>query len=62
MYDGKAWKLINCSAALLNLVSGVVEELSDAVARQTGLQKGNSVMALVGGGGYAGEIQYIHVH
>lgn len=28
------------------------------MARQTGLEKGNSVMALVGGGGYAGQIQY----
>jgi tumor protein p53-inducible protein 3 len=34
-------------------VSGIVEELSDVVARQTGLQRGDSVMALVGGGGYA---------
>lgn len=38
------------------LVSGSVEELSDVVARQTGLQRGDSVMALVGGGGYAGQL------
>ena len=38
----------------LYAVSGVVEEISDAVASQTGLKKGDSVMALVGGGGYAG--------
>jgi tumor protein p53-inducible protein 3 len=34
-------------------VSGTVEEVSDTVAGQTGLKKGDSVMALVGGGGYA---------
>ena len=37
-------------------VSGIVEEVSDAVANQTGLQRGDSVMALVGGGGYAGQL------
>ncbi|CAI8034632.1 Quinone oxidoreductase PIG3, partial [Geodia barretti] len=34
-------------------VSGVVEEISDAVAGLTGSKKGDPVMALVGGGGYA---------
>ena len=43
-------------------MSGIVEELSDVVARQTGLQRGDSVMALVGGGGYAGQLHHIHVH
>ena len=41
-------------------MSGIVEEVSDAVASQTGLQRGDSVMALVGGGGYAGQLQHIH--
>ena len=36
-------------------VSGVVEEISDAVAGLTGSKKGDPVMALVGGGGYAGQ-------
>ena len=37
-------------------MSGVVEEISDAVAGQTGSKKGDPVMALVGGGGYAGQL------
>jgi tumor protein p53-inducible protein 3 len=37
----------------MHSVAGVVEEISDAVAGQTGLKKGDPVMALVGGGGYA---------
>ena len=36
-------------------VSGIVEELSVSAASQCGLHKGDPVMALVGGGGYAGE-------
>ena len=36
-------------------VSGSVEEVSSEVAGQTGLKRGDSVMALVGGGGYAGQ-------
>ena len=36
-------------------VSGTVEELSASAASQCGLHKGDPVMALVGGGGYAGE-------
>ena len=44
----------------MHSVAGVVEEISDAVAGQTGLKKGDPVMALVGGGGYAGQ-HYIHL-
>ena len=36
-------------------VSGVVEEVDDVLASQSGIKRGDSVMALVGGGGYAGK-------
>ena len=39
-----------------HVVSGVVEEVSETVASQAGVKKGDSVMALVGGGGYAGQL------
>ena len=37
-------------------VSGTVAELSPLAGSQSGLKKGDRVMALVGGGGYAGEL------
>lgn len=36
-----------------------MEEVSDVLTRQTGIKRGDSVMALVGGGGYAGEVDII---
>ena len=43
------------------IVSGVVEEVSDVLMRQIGIKRGDSVMALVGGGGYAGKTDIIIV-
>lgn len=35
-------------------VAGIVEELSDSAQASSGLKIGDRVMALIGGGGYAG--------
>ena len=35
-------------------VAGIVEELSQLAREKSGLKQGDRVMALVGGGGYAG--------
>ena len=43
------------SAVLGVEVSGSVAELSPLAAEKTELKKGDKVMALVGGGGYAGK-------
>lgn len=36
-------------------VAGTVEEMTPEAEEKSGLRKGQRVMALVGGGGYAGE-------
>ena len=41
---------------ILSLVAGTVEEMSSEAEEQSGFKKGQKVMALVGGGGYAGII------
>ena len=37
-------------------VSGIVAELSPEAAEKSGLAEGDRVFALIGGGGYAGEL------
>ena len=53
--DAAKFIVVKMHIYIIHPVSGVVEELDDAVASQTGLKRGDSVMALVGGGGYAGQ-------
>ena len=43
------------SYSLSLLVSGVVSRLSSLAREKTSLKEGDEVMALVGGGGYAGK-------